>query len=330
MRIAIALLAPALLLAACATPPATPVPGLGPFDRRLAEEYQARRDAEYAERDFRDARRFRRARDAALLGQRPPPDDLAGRDLAEGDRAELAAARDRLVAVLGTTAVLVAPDALAEAQSAFDCWVQEVEEQLQPDDIATCEADFLDRVAAAEAGATAPVVVLLPSEDGGAIVVSDDGAETPVDTPFGGVVGGGAEPAAAEFEETAVTEVLADALDAAPPAQRIYLIYFETGGSDIDDITEESRAEYQAAIDDALATEAARLTVFGHTDRVGSATLNVRLARARAARIAAALVAAGVPAEIVAVDSFGETQPLVPTPDGVGEPLNRRVEIAVR
>ena len=37
----------------------------------------------------------------------------------------------------------------------------------------------------------------------------------------------------------------------------------------------------------------------------------------------------GVPVNEIATEARGETQPLVPTPDGEREPQNRRVEIAI-
>ncbi|GMG83817.1 OmpA family protein [Paralimibaculum aggregatum] len=320
-----------LIVAGCASQPPAPKPGLGAFDRRLAEEYEMRRASEFEERDFADSRRFRDKRDAALTGARPAPDDLSERILPEPLRRMLEAERERLVAVLQTTAILLAPDALAEAQSAFDCWVQEVEEQLQPDQIAACRAAFSDRLGAAEQVAGTPVVILLPSDDDAEIVVRSDGRESVLGRPFDGVAGEGENlGAAVSFEEAAVNDVLSDSLRAEPKPQRSYLIYFETGGSSPETITEESRERLEAALLDAGDTVAARVTVFGHTDRVGSARINVRLARARAEQIRALLLEAGVPPETITADSFGETLPLVPTEDGVDEALNRRVEIAVR
>jgi outer membrane protein OmpA-like peptidoglycan-associated protein len=55
----------------------------------------------------------------------------------------------------------------------------------------------------------------------------------------------------------------------------------------------------------------------------------MRLSRARAEAVAAVLVAAGVPADLIDVEAFGETEDMlpVPTPPGVSEPLNRCVGI---
>jgi len=72
------------------------------------------------------------------------------------------------------------------------------------------------------------------------------------------------------------------------------------------------------------------LSVSGHTDASGSTPYNARLSDRRAKNIAGLLVGAGVAASAITIESFGESRPAVPTPDGVREPLNRRVEITAK
>ena len=72
------------------------------------------------------------------------------------------------------------------------------------------------------------------------------------------------------------------------------------------------------------------ILVVGHTDRVGSVESNDKLSLQRANAIAALLRSAGLPAELVTAVGRGERQPLVPTPDEVAEPRNRRAEIIIR
>jgi len=38
----------------------------------------------------------------------------------------------------------------------------------------------------------------------------------------------------------------------------------------------------------------------------------------------------GVPKNVIDIQGFGETHPLVPTAEGVREPQNRRVEIIIK
>ena len=73
----------------------------------------------------------------------------------------------------------------------------------------------------------------------------------------------------------------------------------------------------------------ARLTATGHADRSGPDQYNMALSLRRANTVKDALVREGVPATAISVVGQGESMPLVQTADGVREPQNRRVEIAV-
>jgi len=74
----------------------------------------------------------------------------------------------------------------------------------------------------------------------------------------------------------------------------------------------------------------ARITATGHADRSGPENYNMALSLRRANAVKDALVQNGVPATAISVVGKGESQPLVPTADGVREPQNRRVEIVIQ
>ena len=74
----------------------------------------------------------------------------------------------------------------------------------------------------------------------------------------------------------------------------------------------------------------ARITATGHTDTSGPENYNMALSLRRANAVKDALVREGVPATAIAVIGRGEQGLLVPTPDGVREPQNRRVEIVIQ
>ena len=85
------------------------------------------------------------------------------------------------------------------------------------------------------------------------------------------------------------------------------------------------------AIDYAIATDYIENPAFeiaGHTDREGSRDDNVRLACRRAQAVGNLMVARGVPRQRLIVYAFGETRPVVDTPDEAAEWRNRRVEIS--
>ena len=67
--------------------------------------------------------------------------------------------------------------------------------------------------------------------------------------------------------------------------------------------------------------------VTGYTDTSGSYQYNERLSVRRARAVAAVLAQDGVPPGAVVVTGRGENDLRVPTPQGVREPQNRRVEI---
>lgn len=113
-------------------------------------------------------------------------------------------------------------------------------------------------------------------------------------------------------------------IDVLPPEVGPFLVFFDFDSAGV-------RADAAAILDDAAEAwrkfGIVRLQVIGHTDRSGPASYNQGLSERRAAAIRAELVQRGIPpADIVSL-ARGESEPLVPTGDGVREPQNRRVEI---
>lgn len=72
------------------------------------------------------------------------------------------------------------------------------------------------------------------------------------------------------------------------------------------------------------------ITTVGHADKSGTDAYNNDLSAERSANVASELSRLGVPSEDVDVTWRGESDPLVPTADGVREPQNRRVEILLQ
>lgn len=101
----------------------------------------------------------------------------------------------------------------------------------------------------------------------------------------------------------------------------ITVVYFGFEEPALTDRGRQSLDEFTRAF---RATKQSELTVSGHIDR---AEADEDLARRRAEIVRDYLVAAGVPAPAITVQSFGELRPLVETPDGAREPDNRRVEV---
>lgn len=72
------------------------------------------------------------------------------------------------------------------------------------------------------------------------------------------------------------------------------------------------------------------IRVVGHTDRSGSAGYNLRLSERRAKDAMDALISQGVNRTVITSSGMGETQPFIPTEDGVKEQLNRRTEVLIK
>ncbi|MFN4088577.1 MAG: OmpA family protein [Alphaproteobacteria bacterium] len=118
----------------------------------------------------------------------------------------------------------------------------------------------------------------------------------------------------------------APAAPAAPPA-RDYLVFFDFDRSNIRpdaaDVLRRVTQAYQSL-------NANRVDLIGHTDRAGSAEYNQRLSERRATSVRDFLSRQGIPAANITATGRGESDPRVPTPDGVREQENRRVEIRLQ
>jgi outer membrane protein OmpA-like peptidoglycan-associated protein/opacity protein-like surface antigen len=109
-----------------------------------------------------------------------------------------------------------------------------------------------------------------------------------------------------------------------PPTHQVYLVFFDW---DKYNITPEGMQILEAAAAHYKAGGAVQIQVTGYTDLTGSAGYNQRLSERRANAVAAVLERLGIPRNEMIVAGRGMNDPRVPTPLGVREPQNRRVEI---
>ncbi len=110
----------------------------------------------------------------------------------------------------------------------------------------------------------------------------------------------------------------------APMPKKNFLVFFDFDRSNI---TADAQRVITEAASAAKAGNVSRIQLTGHTDRSGSDQYNMALSLRRGEAVKQALIRQGIPAASIAVIGRGESQPLVPTADGVREPQNRRVEI---
>lgn len=171
-------------------------------------------------------------------------------------------------------------------------------------------------------------VVLLESPDGstGAIVVTGAKGEQVVDRKgYGTALDGSKMPAAVE-EET-IRRDFGAAMAARPLLPERFLLYFESGGATL---TAESAALLPKIIENAAKRPAVDVSIIGHTDTRGKAELNEALALKRAQTVAGLIMAKGLQVQDLTIESHGERNLLLSTPDETPEPRNRRVEISIR
>src|ERR1700704_5350461 len=110
----------------------------------------------------------------------------------------------------------------------------------------------------------------------------------------------------------------------APPS---FMVFFDWDRANLSDQALNTIRQAAAAF---KSKGSARITATGHPHTSGPEAYNMALSLRRANAVKDALVREGVPAASITVIGRGESNPLVPTGDGVREPQNRRVEIVIQ
>ena len=116
-----------------------------------------------------------------------------------------------------------------------------------------------------------------------------------------------------------------------PPVQGVapneYIVLFDFDKSNIN---QAGRAVLDQALADARKMGSVSISATGHADRSGSEDYNTALSLRRADSVREALIAGGVSPDTITVAGRGESEPAVPTADGVKEQANRRVVIVLQ
>jgi outer membrane protein OmpA-like peptidoglycan-associated protein len=113
---------------------------------------------------------------------------------------------------------------------------------------------------------------------------------------------------------------------AEPTTPREFIVFF---GHNKSNLTSEALTVIKQAAAAAKEFGSATITVVGHADRSGSDKYNQKLSLRRGTTVKGALVAEGIADGSITVSAKGESDPMVPTADGVREPQNRRVHISL-
>ncbi len=255
-----------------------------PFTQQLAAEY---RDLANHEQnigfDYPDALHFARKGLAAAAGEVVLPEPVSDWNLRPEHIQELSAARAGLIAALDRGGREAMPKDAAIAQSRFDCWIEQQEENWQKNEIIACKGQFMEALNRL-GGVSAP-----PPAD---VMPPVEASQAPM-TPMA-------------------------------PEDAKYLVFFDFDSSRVD---QGGNSVLESVAAEIAKQNISSVNIIGHADTSGSKKYNKRLSMKRANAVREALVARGVNANLLMVDSRGEEELMVPTADEVREPANRRAEI---
>lgn len=259
-----------------------------PFTQQLAAEYRDFANSEQNTNfDYPDALHFARKGLAAAAGEVVLPEPVSDWNLTPAGVDALSAGRARLMSAFDAGAREIAPKEAAMAQGRYDCWIEAEEEGSQPKNGQLSCRQGFEDVMNALEG-----MVKAPAP---------------------------------------VVDVMAPvepmAVDASKPMEvkdAVYLVFFDFDKSVILPAGENV---LKATVDEIKGRNLNVVNVVGHADTAGPKGYNMRLSLKRANAVKAALVKMGVDPKLIRVDHRGEDDLMVPTPDGVREPANRRTSI---
>lgn len=171
-------------------------------------------------------------------------------------------------------------------------------------------------------GCAAHSYVALPEQ--GSVTVKREGQQHSL-TEAGTSLALGAVLRQSTFSAEHLQRVFAGALAARPPEPQRFVVYLEADGR--------PNSLSEQVLDQVLHAASEReypvVVVTGHTDSLGYKAVNLQVGLLRARDMARRLEARGLQA-VVQIESLGELDLLVKTPDATPQVRNRRVEIEVR
>ena len=130
------------------------------FTRKLTEEYRQIALFEADEMyDWIDAGHFARKGLRAAAGEAVEPETIESRNLPADHVGELTSARAEMVGLLDANGRTRFANLAGHAQGRFDCWIEQQEENIQPEHIAACRDAFyagMEKLKAAMAPKPAP------------------------------------------------------------------------------------------------------------------------------------------------------------------------------
>lgn len=269
-----------------------------PFFVALKSEYLTLSAIEWAKPDYLDGALYAKHAQQVSVDHQVLPDDLINRGLRIETRKVLSAEREKLLPLLDQTRTRL-PSESARAQAMFDCWVEEAEENFQPEDILACRDQYFLAKATLE---THLSDVLIEEEN--ARLAAEEAARQPVP------ILAAEEPAYSTVETVKI-----------PDVGRVMFAHNSA------QLTAEAQTMLQGFVPQITEFVPTKLVVNGYTDTSGSEAYNLKLSTRRAAAVKTFLESQGIKADVFEIQGFGESNLPLATADGMKEPANRLVEI---
>jgi len=227
----------------------------------------------------------------AAYGRAVEPEDATNWDIPEAMIPDFHNAREKLMAVVAETKD-TQPAQSANAVVLYDRWLELQYNRWNIEKIDEARDAFFAALAKLQE-----------------VHVAEPGTNTPSSEPL-------AELAATPADETKLL----------PVETTSTILYFPFDSDTLGGSANTALAEMVKYIQNAGNVE---VVINGHADRAGTEDYNMALSQRRAQFVMKALEKAGVAAKVMKYFAFGESDPAVPTADGVHEPKNRRVEIFI-
>lgn len=123
----------------------------GDYEKGLHMGYIKLAKSEHSESDWADASRFEDRAKLAAIGKPTAPEMVSARAIPKKHMKPLTAGYERLTAAMAKGGALKSGKHAAAAQTSFDCWMQEAEENLQPKHIDACRNNFYGAISLLEA-----------------------------------------------------------------------------------------------------------------------------------------------------------------------------------
>jgi len=175
------------------------------------------------------------------------------------------------------------------------------------------------------------LIVLLPKPNGtigGVVVRTQGGKEILLDKAYAGAhIEGPGMMQPITYDADRAKREFSSVVAALPGRPATFLLYFLEAKYELTPISEHEVGRVFAEI---AARPYPEILVIGHADAVGTTEFNDQLSLQRAQRVRDDLIERGISADRIEVSGRGNREPLIPTPQDVSEPRNRRVEINVR